>query len=536
VALALAALVGMWPGTASAHAELLTSDPAPGSVLDVAPAAVTLHFSEDVEISLGAVRLFDGNGTAVVVNEATHPDGDRTRVEVVLPPLPDGSYVVDWRVISGDSHPVHAAFTFQIGASNTLAPGVLDQIIGAAQTNRTAGIGLVISRFLVIAAVAMVFGGLGAVAAGIVPPTSRLRLMIVVGGAIGMFAGLLALPLEAGYATGRSLSVITDGSAWRAMFDTQSGTAWVVRAVLLGVGASLAWRPESSGAAWWRSIFIGALIGVGVASAYGGHGASGRWQAVGILATTLHVTAMALWLGGLVAVLMAIRSIDHAQLRRFSTCAFALICVVAASGVVQSFRQLGSGLSSGQGSGQGVWHQLTNSAYGRLLLWKVVAVVAVIGVASVSRTIVRQRTELDRPRLLRTITIEVVVATVIVGLTSLLMAANPTAASASPVSVTIVNGDYLASIAVSPGQRGPNELHIYLSSASSSLDQPDDITVEIVDPSRDVPITIPVERAGAGHFTTGEANFPYPATWTLTVTARYHSFDVYTFSTQVTIS
>ena len=133
-----------------------------------------------------------------------------------------------------DSHPVHAAFTFQVGPGlQPQRPGLLDQIISSSHTGTAASTGLTVSRSLVTAAIAIVFGGLlvvwcwgscrsdGASA----PSSASLR-------QIGAIAGLLAMPLEVGYTAGRSLGVITDGSAWRAVFDTTIGVAWVVRAAV----------------------------------------------------------------------------------------------------------------------------------------------------------------------------------------------------------------------------------------------------------------------------------------------------------------
>ncbi|HEY4608633.1 MAG TPA: copper resistance CopC family protein, partial [Ilumatobacteraceae bacterium] len=171
--LALATFVGV--GTAFAHAELLTSDPQPGAVLDTAPANVTLSFNEAVEISLGAIRVFDGAGNSIDVSAARHPGGDQSTVQIDLPKLANGSYVVDWRVVSSDSHPVHAAYTFQVGPKSTLAAGLLDQILGNSHTGKTASVGLTISRSLVTASIAIVFGGLLACGLGIVPFGRRQR-------------------------------------------------------------------------------------------------------------------------------------------------------------------------------------------------------------------------------------------------------------------------------------------------------------------------------------------------------------------------
>src|SRR3954454_24574257 len=88
-------LVFVGPATAAfAHAELESTDPAAGAVLTKSPDHVTLTFSEPVEISLGAIRLFDGNGNEIDIGESSHPTGKATAVTVIVPPLAEGSYVV----------------------------------------------------------------------------------------------------------------------------------------------------------------------------------------------------------------------------------------------------------------------------------------------------------------------------------------------------------------------------------------------------------------------------------------------------------
>ncbi len=539
--LMLATIVGV--GHVSAHSQLLSSDPKPGDVLDQAPKHITLTFNEPVEISLGAIRLFDGTGASINVSAARHPDGHHEIVEVDVPNLSNGSYVVDWRVVSADSHPVHAAYTFQIGPISNLAAGLLGQIISSSHLGKPAGIGLAVSRSLVTAAIAIVFGGLLICGLGIVPFGRRQR--NVIGGAAiaGAVAGLLALPLEVGYTAGRSLSVITDGSAWRAVWDTTIGLAWVVRALGILVTAMLLLATSSRcRAAWWQLIAIVGVVAVGIASAYGGHGAAGRWHYLGVFLTMLHVSAMAVWLGGLAMVVISFKSVERNGVIRFSSIAILAVATIAVSGSIQAVRQVGS------------FDALTGTSYGKLLIWKVVIVGAILAVAAVARQSTHGRlffktsaatasvgaaaTEqgFDRPRLRRAVTIEAALAVAIVVLTSLLMASNPSlAASSGPFSSTVTSSGYLATINVAPARVGTDEVHLYISSPTSSLDQPDAITVTIQDPSRGVnPITIDVTKAGPGHYTTNSATFPYASTWRLVVTARY-GFNEIVFNADVKI-
>ncbi|MDP9465594.1 MAG: copper resistance protein CopC/CopD, partial [Actinomycetota bacterium] len=527
--LALATFVGV--GRASAHAELLSSDPQPGAVLDQAPAHVRLTFNEPVEISLGAIRLFDGTGTSIDISAARHPDGRGEVVEVDLPDLANGSYVVDWRLVSVDSHPLHAAFTFQVGPDSNLAVGLLDQIIGSSQTGNTARIALAVSRSLVTAAIAIVFGGLLFCGLGIVPFGKRQRVVHGTAAAVGATSGLLALPLEVGYTAGRSLGVITDGSAWRAVLDTDIGVAWLVRATVIAVTAAVLLATRSrSRATWWQLILIVGLVAVGTASAYGGHGAAGRWHNLGVFATMLHVTAMAVWLGGLAMVVISFSEVERDGVERFSSIALVAVATVVVSGTIQGLRQVGS------------LDALTSTSYGKLLIWKLVAVAAVLAVAAVARASTHGRLSLspasvgaagtgfDRARLRRAISIESLLAVAVVVVTSLLMAANPSQATASaPFSSTQTSNGYLATITISPGRVGANEMHLFVSSPNSSLIQPDAFTVTIEDPSRDVnPIIVDVTKAGAGHYINNAASLPYEATWRLVLKARY-GFDEVVF-------
>ena len=520
---------------ALAHAELLSSDPAPGAVLDAAPTSIMLVFTEPIEISLGAIRLFDGAGNQVDIGKATHPAGHTEQVRVALGDLADGSYVVDWSVVSSDSHPVRAAYTFQVGATSTLTSGLLDGILSRKAASTPAEVGLAVSRGLIALALAVVFGVLAAVFLGVVSLGSRLRLITLISAAVGAIAGAIALPLQVAYVTGQSLGVITDSSAWSSMLESRVGVAWAVRAVvILACGVALTLTVSRRASVWWRALLGAGLLAVGVASAFGGHGATGRWQIIGIVATMAHLGGMAVWLGGLVAVLVSFADIDDLSVRRFSKVAFVSILVVALSGVVQALRQLGS------------LNALTNTSYGTLLIWKVIAVAMLIAIAAVSRQathgkalgrITADSVTIDRARLVRVVVIEAVLAVVILGVTSLLIAANPTVANGpTTFSQSLVSNDYIVSVVVSPGGVGSNDLHLYITSPTISTAGPDSVTVEISDPSRSIdPIAIEVSTAGVGHYTTAAAIFPYPASWTLHISAIYNSFDKVQWTTVVPI-
>ena len=102
---------------ASAHASLVATEPADGSVLAVAPKTVQLRFNEPVTPAV--ISLIDAAGTTrddVAVSAV-----DQT-VTLKLPDdLPRGTQVVSYRVVSSDGHPVAGSLMFSIGAATAVA-------------------------------------------------------------------------------------------------------------------------------------------------------------------------------------------------------------------------------------------------------------------------------------------------------------------------------------------------------------------------------------------------------------------------------
>ncbi len=100
------ALVVAGATPAFAHATLLTTEPQPGGKFETSPGAISLRFNEPVEVSLGGIRLFDGSSDRIDIGAPEHPDGESNQVRASMPKLDDGTYVVTWRVMSADAHPV----------------------------------------------------------------------------------------------------------------------------------------------------------------------------------------------------------------------------------------------------------------------------------------------------------------------------------------------------------------------------------------------------------------------------------------------
>jgi methionine-rich copper-binding protein CopC len=96
---------------AYAHAHLTRAEPRAGSTVTPAPHEVSLWFTEGLESMFSSVEVFDASGARVDQGEAAI-NGSTMRIG--LKPLPPGTYKVNWRALSVDTHKTDGSFSFQV--------------------------------------------------------------------------------------------------------------------------------------------------------------------------------------------------------------------------------------------------------------------------------------------------------------------------------------------------------------------------------------------------------------------------------------
>lgn len=116
LAVAFAAAVS-FAAPASAHSGLVSSDPSDGEVLDAPPTAITLVFTETVELRSGDTRLISGSGAAVPIGEVSA--AGKTLTIRVDGDLGAGTHALQWSVASADGHPVSGVLRFTTTAGLT---------------------------------------------------------------------------------------------------------------------------------------------------------------------------------------------------------------------------------------------------------------------------------------------------------------------------------------------------------------------------------------------------------------------------------
>jgi copper transport protein len=386
VAMTGAFLVGAAP--ASAHAALTGSDPKQGAVVDEAPAQVKLTFSEKVAMADGSVRVLAPSGKRADTGKTTDLGANTYGVKL-RKGLSDGTYTVAYQVVSADSHPVAGAFTFSIGAPSATKATLPDQEAGGGLV----GVLYDIARYLSYGGFILVVGG-AAFVLGCWPRGAGVRPVqrLVTYGWVTLTGATLALLLlRAPYTGSGKLADAFDMGALGDVLNTKTGAALVSRLLLLAAAAlfiavlfgAYVKRDGPDEAAAKKDLTFGLAIGgtvvaIGIAAtwAMAEHASTGIQAGIAMPVDVLHLLAVAAWLGGLAALVVALfrtSSVEAAAVRRFSRVAFTSVVVLAATGLYQSWRQVGS------------WSALTGTSYGQLLLVKIGLVAVLVGVASVSR-------------------------------------------------------------------------------------------------------------------------------------------------------
>jgi hypothetical protein len=108
-----AIVIGSSP--ARAHAFLDHASPAVGSSVPDAPKVVTLWFTQDLEPAFSGVTVTNETGQRVDLGNAQIPQGSPAELRIGVKPLPPGTYLVSWHVVSVDTHPTEGTFTFEVG-------------------------------------------------------------------------------------------------------------------------------------------------------------------------------------------------------------------------------------------------------------------------------------------------------------------------------------------------------------------------------------------------------------------------------------
>jgi copper transport protein len=392
----LAACALALPGAALGHAALLRTTPQASGTLTSSPARVALTYDEAVAPRFAVVSVTNAAGRQEATSPPAALPSDPDTIAVSVRHLPEGWYLVYWRVISADGHPVRGAFTFAVGPN----PGPAPQFVIPSLSESAASPQLVVTRWLAFLGL-MLAVGLFALRAVIARPAASLdpaplRELSRATTAALVFA-LVAIPLYVLVATAEfaqrpfldfaaTVPVVRDSNLGRSFTDLEVVLALFAIAACAVLFVDDGRRRQRSAAALLA--LTGALLAAGAATAVpglAGHAAQTSPAALSLVLDWAHVTAAAVWLGGLLGVIiLGARTPPGRRLEvlglvvpRFSNTALVCVLLVIASGVAASIVHLPTPSS------------LWGTSYGQAILVKVglLACALVAGGMNYARTV-----------------------------------------------------------------------------------------------------------------------------------------------------
>jgi copper transport protein len=388
-AIVVAALI-LCASPAFAHAFVVDSEPAMGSLVQDAPSRVVLRFSEPVELTGAAVAVTSGERSASV-GPLSHPPGDRTSIVAPVSNVAAGMATVLWRAVGEDSHLVVGSLRFRFDPRGTgAAPGPLRPGAGLAgvtprasrwRSDPALGGAMAMVRLAGYLGIAVLVGGVVFLALawpeGLAVARTRHVLWLAL--AVAMAATTCGVALQGAVLAGKSVAGAAQLSVARLAWHTRFGQVAAARVALLMLGlallAMLTRRPAMVRSLPWQVVALSTAAGLLRTPALLGHAAEGG--PLRSAADLVHVGGASLWVGGLTLLVTVVLPLAPEEtkrvLTRFSLLATISVVAIVVAGVVLVLPVAETG------------RHVLGSGYGRVLLLKLACVGVVLAAATQSR-------------------------------------------------------------------------------------------------------------------------------------------------------
>jgi copper transport protein len=524
-----------------AHAVLLDSSPKPGEMLMQSPSEVVANFNEGV----GPIffKVLDVKGQPVGDPGEIRLDGTK----MILPlraTLPNGTYVLTYRVISADTHPVGATFGFSIGEPMKTVDATAD-----AGSRSIWSLAVAVNRWVLYAGMLWVAG------------TALFLLLLGIEGSLredarqkARWASVLtalSYVLAVGFGGADmqlgGVDALWKAATWRSGLDSTLASS----AVLGLIAMALLYAGFVAGEQRRHGVLIaGATLAIG-SFLVTGHAATAppAWLMAPVVG--VHLLATAFWIGAFRPLLLSTGQLSAADsgalMQRFSNFAVPAVIVVLISGTAISLKQLGSPA------------KLFDNDYGTVLLTKIILVLVIIGIAAYNKINLTPRLIANDvagvSKIRRTITLELMLYVIVLAAASALTVTTPPRAlvatgepGAAEAKMAMMSGGlvkrtlendagYSAEIELSPAKVGENMLMVTVKDPAGVIVQ-DATALEVTVALESAGISevrLKAEAVGNGmwHVMIGETLIP--GDWALTIDGYLTDYDKTSFSTTVTL-
>lgn len=510
VTLVLVAML-MQAGAVWSHASLNATDPPDGGVLETAPQLYSLTFSEPV--SPLSLRLVKPGGSSISLDRFVV----RSNVVEIEAPgeLGRGTHVLSWRVVSEDGHPVGGSVVFSIGEASAQTPMVEEQIAW------TVRFWLWASK---LAFYVGLFIGIGGVFARciLMPGADAGGRIVAAALALGAVGAIVSLGFQGLDALGAQASRLAEPVVWSTGYGTSYGrTVIAALAAFALAGVAIAMNGFAA-----RAAAVAAWLLAGAALALSGHASAASPQWLMRPVVFLHAVAIAIWIGALAPLGLALRrNLPGATraLRRFSRIIPVTVAVLILAGIVLATVQVQEPAA------------LVSTAYGQVFLMKLALLGGLFLLAAVNRWFLTAPVEAGDPsatrRLVRFIATETLVVLLIFGVAAAWRFTPPpralAAAAAAPATTHIHTVKAMADLTVNPGRAGTVSVSAMIMRGDFGPFDAKEVTFVFSNPTAGIePFRRHAEKPGDGTWRAADVELPLPGEWSVRVDVLISDFEM----------
>lgn len=489
-----------WPPIAEAHSTLLETVPGNGQVVDTSPSSLILHFNEPVEHDLATITVYDSSGSPISVE---NPKGEKKRsqdLDVPVPELEQGTYTVQWDVVSLDGHPVNGSYIFAVGEASEGAVQPADA--GGDNTSFLVIARVIVEGLLLLGAGLYWFSwfaekrGLPGIKAVFSKGRSVLAIVLLVGTLAELAAYALTLT------PGLIQTII--GGRWDLVLNfpfVMMLTAQLFLLILLVIPGMVK--------GWYLVMW---LLLAAVPS-FGGHVWSMEHPYMALVPRIFHQLAIALWLGALCYVIMVLIQ-GRKQKKKMLTKDFRAFFVthvaiasglVVVSGVIMVFLQTG-------------WTAVFTEwgGWSTMLLIKVLLTALMLSIALFQTLKWRKQQTFSTPRLIR---VEWIAGLVII-VFGVWMSQSSYPIPVKSYADTLTSENVEADVEINNLQQGTQQMMIQLPAVKGEM--PEEVSIDLSMPEHGMsgePAT--AEPTDSDDYYEAQLNFSMPGSWEFVIEAKY---------------
>ncbi len=466
------------PAMAFGHATIISSNPSPNEAMDTLPEKISIQFSENIQPAFHSLEVFSQDGDKIQIQDSAISEQSETVLEAKWKgTIDEGIYYIKWRVVSSDGHPIEGTIPFQFGDS----AGLSDQENSEVNASFPNSINVILQSLQYICFAALtgiLFFRLSLMKdSRLFEASRRTRPYLWLSYAGLAFSIFCSLPLKV---------TIDAGVGWTDAFKvsyikevlnaTNFGSVWIIEIlILLLLFLVIYFMLENSlnkSLPYLSFIIIACLM---ICKALTGHTAAVPNQVLAVLMDFLHLLSMALWLGGLMALLVILPGLADRQavqedkrtfywsiISRFSKWTFLFVIILIVSGIYSSLQHVPT------------IHSLFNTTYGQLLLAKIGLMLAMIVLGGFHFLRGKKQTK----KLGYSVGMEFGLGVVILLVAALLTNVQTAMSSPGPIEKTLLTEENNeVTLMVTPNEVGDNLIQVNLSNEGKPIAEIEQLTI-----------------------------------------------------------